>query len=164
MEFRDKIDEFKLYIPLIQGLCNPGMRERHWDMLSESIKMDIKIDPSLTVSRCLEMNLLDHIKSISEVAEAAGKEYAIENVRREGLLSLWLLLKYVSVEQVVIVLGDVLVVLEHETHSAAKVKRLLCFKRGAVVTQLSHLAQSFSCSITVLPDDLLVGSDTLLWD
>ncbi|NXD64149.1 DYH1 protein, partial [Eolophus roseicapillus] len=79
VEFRDKIDEFKLYVPLIQGLRNPGMRERHWEMLSESIKMDIKIDPSLTVSRCLEMNLLDHIESISKVAEAAGKEYAIEN-------------------------------------------------------------------------------------
>ncbi|XP_010013568.1 PREDICTED: dynein heavy chain 1, axonemal-like, partial [Nestor notabilis] len=79
MEFRDKIDEFKPYIPLIQGLHNPGMRERHWEMLSESIKMDIKLDPSLTVSRCLEMNLLDYIESISKVAEAAGKEYAIEN-------------------------------------------------------------------------------------
>ncbi|KAM9533492.1 LOW QUALITY PROTEIN: dynein axonemal heavy chain 1 [Guaruba guarouba] len=79
MEFRDKIDEFKPYVPLIQGLCNPGMRERHWDMLPESIKMDNKIDPSLTVSRCLEMNLLDHIKSISKVAEAAGEEYAVEN-------------------------------------------------------------------------------------
>ncbi|KAM4654602.1 LOW QUALITY PROTEIN: dynein axonemal heavy chain 1 [Amazona ochrocephala] len=79
MEFRDKIDKFKPYVPLIQGLCSPGMREQHWDMMPESIKMDNKIDPSLTVSRCLEMNLLDHIKSISKVAEAAGKEYAIEN-------------------------------------------------------------------------------------
>lgn len=119
MEFQDKIDKFKLYVPLIQGLCNPGMRKRHWDMLSESIKMDIKMDPCLTVSRCLEMNLLDHAKSISKVAEAAGKEYTIESVRRGGLLSLWWLLRYVSVEQVVIALNDVLVVSEHETHSAA---------------------------------------------
>nr|XP_013047409.2 dynein axonemal heavy chain 1 isoform X1 [Anser cygnoides]XP_047928500.1 dynein axonemal heavy chain 1 isoform X1 [Anser cygnoides]XP_047928502.1 dynein axonemal heavy chain 1 isoform X1 [Anser cygnoides]XP_047928506.1 dynein axonemal heavy chain 1 isoform X1 [Anser cygnoides] len=80
MEFRDKIEEFRLYIPLIQGLHNPGMRKRHWEMLSEAINIDIKLEPDLTLRRCLDMNLLDHIESITKVAEIAGKEYAIENV------------------------------------------------------------------------------------
>ncbi|NXX96308.1 DYH1 protein, partial [Centropus bengalensis] len=79
IDFRDKIEEFRPYIPLIQGLHNPGMRSRHWEMLSESINIDIKLDPSLTVGYCLEMKLLDHIESINKVAEIAGKEYAIEN-------------------------------------------------------------------------------------
>uniref|UniRef100_A0A8C3K8B9 Dynein axonemal heavy chain 1 n=1 Tax=Calidris pygmaea TaxID=425635 RepID=A0A8C3K8B9_9CHAR len=79
MEFRDKIEDFKLYVPLIQGLHNPGMRSRHWEMLSEDINININLEPNLTVGRCLEMNLLDHIESITKVAEIAGKEYAIEN-------------------------------------------------------------------------------------
>ncbi|KAM6325251.1 LOW QUALITY PROTEIN: dynein axonemal heavy chain 1 [Podargus strigoides] len=79
MDFRDKIEEFKLYVPLIQGLRNPGMRDRHWEILSKDINIDIKIGPSLTVGYCLDMNLLDHIESITKVAETAGKEYAIEN-------------------------------------------------------------------------------------
>uniref|UniRef100_A0A8C3GQP8 Dynein axonemal heavy chain 1 n=1 Tax=Cairina moschata TaxID=8855 RepID=A0A8C3GQP8_CAIMO len=58
MEFRDKIEEFRLYIPLIQGLHNPGMRNRHWEMLSEAINIDIKLEPDLTLCRCLEMKLL----------------------------------------------------------------------------------------------------------
>ncbi|XP_037242845.1 dynein heavy chain 1, axonemal [Falco rusticolus] len=78
MDFRDKIEEFRLYIPLIQGLCNPGMRNRHWEMLWEDTNVDIKLEPSLTVGHCLDMNLLDHFKSITKVAEIAGKEYAIE--------------------------------------------------------------------------------------
>lgn len=85
MEFRDKIEDFKSYVPLIQGLNNPGMKSRHWEMLSEEINMDIKPEPSLTVGHCLEMNLLDHIESVTKVAEIAGKEHAIENVRRGGL-------------------------------------------------------------------------------
>ena len=28
------IEEFKPHIPLIQGLRNPGMRQRHWDMVN----------------------------------------------------------------------------------------------------------------------------------
>nr|XP_021152153.1 dynein heavy chain 1, axonemal [Columba livia] len=79
MEFRDKIEDFKSYVPLIQGLNNPGMKSRHWEMLSEEINVDIKPEPSLTVGHCLEMNLLDHIESITKVAEIAGKEHAIEN-------------------------------------------------------------------------------------
>uniref|UniRef100_A0A8C3K7K0 Dynein axonemal heavy chain 1 n=1 Tax=Calidris pygmaea TaxID=425635 RepID=A0A8C3K7K0_9CHAR len=73
------IEDFKLYVPLIQGLHNPGMRSRHWEMLSEDINININLEPNLTVGRCLEMNLLDHIESITKVAEIAGKEYAIEN-------------------------------------------------------------------------------------
>ncbi|NWU63519.1 DYH1 protein, partial [Pterocles burchelli] len=79
IEFQDKIEEFRLYIPLIQGLCNPGMRSRHWEMLLKDINVDIELEPSLTIGRCLDMNLLDHIESITKVAEIAGKEYAIEN-------------------------------------------------------------------------------------
>ena len=33
-EIKQEIEDFKPYIPLIQGLRNPGMRQRHWDMVS----------------------------------------------------------------------------------------------------------------------------------
>ncbi|NXR16043.1 DYH1 protein, partial [Semnornis frantzii] len=78
-EFREKIEDFRLYVPLIQGLCNPGMRKRHWEMLSEEMNISVKLEPTLTLSCCLDMNLMDHIESITKVAEIAGKEYAIEN-------------------------------------------------------------------------------------
>uniref|UniRef100_A0A8C3EQF5 Dynein axonemal heavy chain 1 n=1 Tax=Corvus moneduloides TaxID=1196302 RepID=A0A8C3EQF5_CORMO len=48
MEFRDKMDDFKQYVPLIQGLRNPGMRSRHWEMLSSQIKADVELEPSMT--------------------------------------------------------------------------------------------------------------------
>ncbi|XP_019331155.1 dynein axonemal heavy chain 1 [Alligator mississippiensis] len=79
VEIRGRIEEFRPYIPLIQGLRNPGMRNRHWEMLSKEIKISIKPKANLTFARCLEMKLLDHIESIAKIAEIAGKEYAIEN-------------------------------------------------------------------------------------
>uniref|UniRef100_G3TQL9 Dynein axonemal heavy chain 1 n=1 Tax=Loxodonta africana TaxID=9785 RepID=G3TQL9_LOXAF len=78
LDIRARIEEFKPYIPLIQGLRNPGMRNRHWEMLSNEININVRPKANLTFSRCLEMNLQDHIESISKVAEVAGKEYAIE--------------------------------------------------------------------------------------
>uniref|UniRef100_A0A8C3ERS2 Dynein axonemal heavy chain 1 n=1 Tax=Corvus moneduloides TaxID=1196302 RepID=A0A8C3ERS2_CORMO len=77
--FRDKMDDFKQYVPLIQGLRNPGMRSRHWEMLSSQIKADVELEPSMTFGHCLELNLQDHMESILKVAETASKEYAIES-------------------------------------------------------------------------------------
>ncbi|XP_004631750.1 dynein heavy chain 1, axonemal [Octodon degus] len=78
LDIRARIEEFKPYIPLIQGLRNPGMRNRHWDILSNEININVRPKANLTFARCLEMNLQDHIESISKVAEVAGKEYSIE--------------------------------------------------------------------------------------
>ncbi|XP_035886761.1 dynein heavy chain 1, axonemal isoform X2 [Phyllostomus discolor] len=78
LDIRTRIEEFKPYIPLIQGLRNPGMRPRHWEVLSNEININVRPKANLTFARCLEMNLQDHIESISKVAEVAGKEYAIE--------------------------------------------------------------------------------------
>ncbi|KAM7402690.1 hypothetical protein PAMP_017906 [Pampus punctatissimus] len=73
-----KIEDFRPYIPLIQGLRNPGMRIRHWEMLSERIQMKVKPKANLTFSRCLELGLQNHVDDIAQVAEVAGKEYTIE--------------------------------------------------------------------------------------
>ncbi|XP_076985171.1 dynein axonemal heavy chain 1 isoform X3 [Tamandua tetradactyla] len=78
LDIRTRIEEFKPYIPLIQGLRNPGMRNRHWEILSNEININVRPKANLTFARCLEMNLQDHIESISKVAEVAGKEYTIE--------------------------------------------------------------------------------------
>uniref|UniRef100_A0A8C4NSC2 Dynein, axonemal, heavy chain 1 n=1 Tax=Dicentrarchus labrax TaxID=13489 RepID=A0A8C4NSC2_DICLA len=61
---RNKIEDFRPYIPLIQGLRNPGMRSRHWEMLSERIHMKVKPKANLTFSRCLELALM-HTVSMS---------------------------------------------------------------------------------------------------
>lgn len=82
MEIRQAVDDFRPFIPLIQGLRNPGMRSRHWELLSGELGFTIVPKASLTFSKCLEMNLSDHIDKIAKVAEIAGKEYSIEQVRR----------------------------------------------------------------------------------
>lgn len=77
---KSKIEDFRPHIPLIQGLRNPGMRSRHWDMLSERIQMKVKPKANLTFSRCLELGLQNHVNDIAHVGEVAGKEYTIEQV------------------------------------------------------------------------------------
>lgn len=77
---RDMIEKFQPHIPLIQALRNPGMRSRHWTMLSERLNMNVMPKTNLTFSRCLELGLNQHVDEIAHVAEVASKEYAIEQV------------------------------------------------------------------------------------
>ncbi|GFS18450.1 dynein heavy chain 1, axonemal [Elysia marginata] len=72
------IENFKPYVPLIQGLTNPGLRQRHWDAMSAEIGVKLKPSPNLTFTKCLEMKLEHHIDVIAKVSEVAAKEYAIE--------------------------------------------------------------------------------------
>lgn len=51
------IEEFKPFIPLIQGLRNPGMRKRHWEELSEELGVNIVPKSTLTFAKCLDMRL-----------------------------------------------------------------------------------------------------------
>lgn len=75
-----RIEEFRPYIPLIQGLRNPGMRSHHWEILSDRIQMKVELKDSLTFSHCLELGLQNHVDDIAHVAGVAGKEHTIEKV------------------------------------------------------------------------------------
>lgn len=30
---KSKIDKFKVYLPLLSCICNPGLRDRHWEQV-----------------------------------------------------------------------------------------------------------------------------------
>ncbi|RKO93938.1 dynein heavy chain, N-terminal region 2-domain-containing protein, partial [Blyttiomyces helicus] len=77
-QIKDEMDEFKPYLPLIQALRNPGMRDRHWDQLSDSLNLKLHPDAEFTLTDVLKMNLLERVDSITRVCDVAGKEYAIE--------------------------------------------------------------------------------------
>ncbi|TRY59872.1 hypothetical protein DNTS_035283 [Danionella cerebrum] len=78
LEIRKKIEGFRPFVPLFRGLRNPGMRNRHWEILSERINVNLKSRANLTFSLCLELGLQDHMEEITQVGQEAGKEYAIE--------------------------------------------------------------------------------------
>lgn len=39
---KGRVDDFKEYLGLIAALFNPGLRERHWDKMSEIASQDLK--------------------------------------------------------------------------------------------------------------------------
>ncbi|XP_067372006.1 dynein axonemal heavy chain 7 isoform X2 [Channa argus] len=74
-----KVEEFKEDIPMIQVLCNPGLRDRHWEAMSKVAGVSLQpADDQACVAQFLSMQLEQHLSSFEGVSEAASKEYSLE--------------------------------------------------------------------------------------
>ncbi len=72
------MDAFRPNIPIILGLRNSGMRDRHWSDLSSEIGFVLRPDETFTLTNVLELDLHLHLDAIRKVGERAAKEFHIE--------------------------------------------------------------------------------------
>lgn len=75
---KGKIDKFKGDLPLVLALCNQGMRERHWEEVSDLTGYDIKPDEDTTLAQLLSLNLSKHMEKMEAISASASKEYSLE--------------------------------------------------------------------------------------
>ncbi|CAB3230574.1 unnamed protein product [Arctia plantaginis] len=75
---RQRMDDFKTNVPIIQTLGNPGMKPRHWEKISEIVGFPIVVDDELTLEKVIDFNLVDYIEKFENISEAATKENNLE--------------------------------------------------------------------------------------
>jgi len=85
---KKKIDDFKPYVPLAVALRKEGMKERHWDQISEKVGFDIRPDEEFTLTTVIDKGMLKHIEVCQEVGERAQKEFNIER-QLERMMADW---------------------------------------------------------------------------
>ena len=89
-----RIDDFRKQIRLIQVLCNPGLKTRHWKKLKEILVASAsggeKIDANCveTLNFFKGIDAMKHIDDLEDVSETASKEFAIEE-SLDKMLALW---------------------------------------------------------------------------
>lgn len=91
---REQIEEFKEHMPIIQTLGNPGMKERHWEKVSEIIGFPIKVDAELTLAKIIDYGLDEYIDKFESISEAATKENNLEK-HMVKMLSEWTDMEFV---------------------------------------------------------------------
>ena len=79
-EIKQQIDDFKPVMPIVTALRNPGLKDRHWSVMSKELGVDLIPGENLNaLEDVYTLGLLDKEESITKVCESAGKEYAIES-------------------------------------------------------------------------------------
>lgn len=70
-------------------LCNPGLRGRHWDAMSEIAGISLQpADDQACVAQFLSMHLDQHLSRFEDIGETASKEYSLEKAM-EKMASEW---------------------------------------------------------------------------
>ena len=77
----DKIEDFKTYTPLINAVCNPGLRDRHWTQMTDVIGVvgfELKKDDHTSLQRLLDKGVLEHLDKLTECSDLASREWSFE--------------------------------------------------------------------------------------
>lgn len=61
------------HIPVVSILCNPGIRARHWDQMSEIVGYDLTPDSGTTLRKVLKQNLAPYLEQFESISAAASK-------------------------------------------------------------------------------------------
>ncbi len=53
---------FKVQLPLVAVICNPGLRERHWQDMSDLVNQNLKPNTGTTLRKLLKLNLMPYLE------------------------------------------------------------------------------------------------------
>ncbi|XP_076842922.1 dynein axonemal heavy chain 3 [Brachyhypopomus gauderio] len=76
--FRLKMDKFKQHLPLMNTICNPGIKDRHWDQISTIVGFHVKPGEDASFLSMLELGLSKFSDKLEEIGASASKEYSLE--------------------------------------------------------------------------------------
>ena len=79
-KIKSEIEEFNPIVPLAVALRTVGMRDRHWEAISEKVGFKVKPDSKFTLSKALDLGLLNHLKECSNIAETLNNLVQARNM------------------------------------------------------------------------------------
>nr|XP_042905569.1 dynein axonemal heavy chain 7 isoform X2 [Parasteatoda tepidariorum] len=91
-----RITKFARIVPAIIVLCNPGMKLRHWKMVSEIVGKRVIPDTSTTFKDLIEMNVHDYVEEIAPISTKASRELGLEKALKK-MKEEWQDIRFVTV-------------------------------------------------------------------
>ncbi|KAI9203090.1 dynein heavy chain and region D6 of dynein motor-domain-containing protein [Polychytrium aggregatum] len=94
---KEQIERFKVNLPLITTLCNPGLRERHWKDISAIVGFRFQPDDTTSLTAVLERNFADYLEQLDQISAVATKEYSFEKALQK-MYHEWQDVEFVTIE------------------------------------------------------------------
>uniref|UniRef100_A0A8B9IQ18 Dynein axonemal heavy chain 12 n=1 Tax=Anser cygnoides TaxID=8845 RepID=A0A8B9IQ18_ANSCY len=83
-----KGEEIKENIPTVNVFCNPGMRTRHWQQMSNIVGYDLTPDSGTTLRKVLKQNLAPYLEEFEAISVGASKEFSLEKAMH-AMMETW---------------------------------------------------------------------------
>lgn len=78
LQCNEKIATFQKYIPLMQAVCNQGMRDRHWEVVAEETSIEVSGESTASLKYLLDNDIMESLPRIVEISDKASREWSIE--------------------------------------------------------------------------------------
>ncbi|RZF41726.1 hypothetical protein LSTR_LSTR015156 [Laodelphax striatellus] len=75
-------------MPIIMTLGNPGMKDRHWELISEIVGFPVRADAELTLAKIIDLGLEEYIPKFEVISDSATKENNLERALNK-MMSEW---------------------------------------------------------------------------
>lgn len=75
---RGKLEDFKANLCLLGAICNPGMRGRHWQAVSNTAGVKVAPSEDESLHNLLQNGLLKFEKEVQDISDSASREAALE--------------------------------------------------------------------------------------
>lgn len=72
------IKDFRMGVQMVVIMCNPSLRDRHWDEMSETAGFDLKPDAGTTLAKMLDYNLIPDLDKYEIISIGANKELQLQ--------------------------------------------------------------------------------------
>ena len=92
----EMLDVFKKNIPLLQVLCNKGLRDRHWLQIDEAMGFHVEHNADSTLSQMMQLGLDGQMERLEEINGTASREFGLEKAL-DKMLQEWKDVEYIPV-------------------------------------------------------------------
>ena len=77
---REKVDTFKVLVPVVVALRNEALRQHHWEQIELAIHSDIDRGDAFTLGYLLELRVQEYKEQIEAISTAATQEQVLEDL------------------------------------------------------------------------------------
>jgi dynein heavy chain len=93
---KEQLERFKVHLPLVTTICNPGLRDRHWKEISNIVGFRFQPDETTSLGAVIERNLSEHMDNLEIISASATKEFSFEKALQK-MYSEWQQVEFASV-------------------------------------------------------------------
>ena len=91
-EVLKEIKAFQVHMPLVRIFCNPGLKDRHWEEISNVITKNtdlkgyqFKPDKEIFLKKLIDLEIYKFVAQLDEISDSATKEFNIEKILNKML-------------------------------------------------------------------------------